>query len=492
MSYFSWGSAKLMCAWIEKCIFRLHFWVEKCIFVVIKRIEKCIAMLYRSIEPIIYEHLAGNSNKVLLVNGARQIGKSYIIRHVGTQLFKNFVEINLVEDYDGPRIFESVKTTDDFYFALGIVAGDKLGKAKDTLVFLDEIQEYPHLLTMLKFLRQENRYTYVTSGSLLGVTLKRSTSIPIGSIRILKMYPLDFEEFLIANGVGREAIEKMREYFLAKESLNESMHEKILSLFKRYLLVGGMPDAVNEYLETRNIMKIRDIQRDIHDLYVADASKYDETHRLKIENIYNLVPSNMENKKKRLVYKEIEDKKGKRAHDYLEEVDYLVSSGITLSVKAIANPKFPLIESEYKNLLKLYLNDVGLLTSILYQNNIKAVLQDENSINLGSVYETVVATELAAHDNAMFYYDNRHHGEVDFLLDDFESLSIVPVEVKSGKDYKRHSAISKFVNTPDYHISTGYVLSNSRIVETAGKITYLPIYYTMFLANSTQSQDLLL
>lgn len=449
-------------------------------------------MLYRTIESAIYKHLTGSSDKVLVVNGARQVGKSFIIRHVGSRIFKNVVEINLIEDFEGNGVFKDVKTTDDFYFALGIVAGGQLGDANDTLIFLDEIQQYPHLLTMLKFLRQEGKYTYVASGSLLGVTLKKSTSIPLGSISILRMYPLDFEEFLIANGVGQEAISNMRKSFHAAESLSEGIHETVMSLFKRYLLVGGMPDAVNEYLESRNIVRVRQIQRDIHDLYGADASKYDEEHRLKIQRIYDLIPSNMENKKKRLVFKEIESKNGKRADDYIEEIDYLVSSGIALEVKAISNPLFPLKESEHKNLLKLYLNDVGLLTSALYRNNVNAVLNDEASVNLGSVYECAVAAELAAHDNPLFYYDNRSRGEVDFIMDDFNSLSVIPVEVKSGKDYKRHSAISRFVSTPDYNIQRGYVLSNNRLVETDDKIMYIPIYYAMFLSGNSEQEEIII
>lgn len=449
-------------------------------------------MLYRTIEHAIYQHFSENSEKVLVVNGARQIGKSFIIRHVGNKLFKNVIEINLIEDSEGDAIFRDVKTPDDFYFALGVFAGSRLGTSTDTLVFLDEIQQYPHLLTMLKFLREEHRYTYVASGSLLGVTLKKSTSIPIGSIRIMRMYPLSFEEFLIANGVSLEAIETMRKSFMSSQSQPEGVHEKLLSLFKRYLLVGGMPDAVNAYLETRNIVRVRDVQRDIHDLYAVDASKYDADHRLKITNIYRLVPSNLENKKKRLIYKDIENKNGKRADDYVEEIDYLINSGIALEVKAISNPLFPLKESEHKNLLKLYFNDVGLLTSVLYRNNVSAILNDEAGINLGSVYECAVAMELTAHDNSLFYYDNRTRGEVDFLIDDYSTLSVVPLEIKSGKDYKRHSAMSRLVNTPDYNIKHAYVLSNNRVVETDGKITYMPIYYCIFLNGSFMEPEVII
>ena len=326
----------------------------------------------------------------------------------------------------------------------------------------------------------------------MGVTLKRSTSIPIGSIDILKMYPLDFEEFLIANGIAKESLVKMKECFRQSQSLSEPVHDTILSLFKRYLLVGGMPDAVNIYLDSRNIVKVRQIQRDIHSLYSLDASKYDQEYRLKIGRIYDLVPSTLENKKKRLVYKDIEQKNGSRADRYIEEIDYLVSSGITLEVRAISNPLFPLKESERKNLLKLYLNDVGLLTSVLYRNNVAPILNDESGVNLGAVYECVVATELAAHDNELFYYDNRNHGEVDFIIDDYSNLSVLPIEVKSGKDYKRHIAISRFVNTPDYKIKKAYVLSNCREVEVDDKITYMPIYFCMFLAEDGAETEIII
>ncbi len=437
-------------------------------------------MLYRKISTKIREHLLNDKDKILVVSGARQIGKSYIVRHIARQLFKHVAEVNLVEDYDRRRLFERVRTTEDLYMLLGATFGDKLGDYDDTVVFLDEIQQYPHLLTMLKFLNQEKRYRFVASGSLLGLSLRDTTSIPIGSISILQMYPLDFEEFLIANGVGDTVIEKMRERFLRDEPMEENIHDLMMDHFRKYLIVGGLPDAVNVYLETRNVGLVRKVQLQIHNLYSADASKYDSEHRLKIKSIYDMVPSNMENKKKRLVYKDIEAKKGKRATDYIEEVDYLTYSGIALEVKAITNPTFPLVESMRKNLLKLYLNDVGILTGILYRNNIYSILDDERSVNLGSVYETVVASELRAHGHNLFYYDNKTHGEVDFLIDDYDSLSVLPIEVKSGKDYKVHSALDRFVCTPDYNIKRGYVLGNQREVERVGDILHIPVYYVMF------------
>ncbi len=442
-------------------------------------------MLYRKIESLIEEHLRSDSKKILLIDGARQVGKTYIIRHVGQKLFENFVEVNMVEDSLGDRLFANVKTVEDFYLQLSMLSGSKMKEKETTLVFIDEIQVYPHLLTLLKFLSQDNKFTYIASGSLLGVTLSRTTSIPMGSIRKVRMFPLDFEEFLYANGMNNMVISALRSKFEKQESLDENMHNKMMDLFRKYLLVGGLPDAVNAYLETHNIQRVREIQAEIHDYYATDASKYDEQRKLKIRRIYDLIPSNMENKKKRVVAQGIEDKRGKTFADYEDEFEYLISAGIALNVQAISNPKFPLAESEGKNLLKLYLNDVGILSGILYGSNIRAILDDMRSINLGSVYETVVASELIAHGHKLFYYDNRSKGEVDYLIDDFDSLSAVPIEVKSGKDYTVHSALNTFVGNDDYHIRKAFVLSNEREITHKGKITYLPIYFVMFFQNGS-------
>lgn len=447
-------------------------------------------MLYRKIEKVIEEHLESNSGKVLLIDGARQVGKTFIIRYVGQRLFENYIELNMVEDSVGDRLFENVRTVEDFYIQVSMLAGDRMKEWDNTLIFIDEIQAYPHLLTLLKFLSQDNRFHYIASGSLLGVTLSQTTSIPMGSIRKVRMFPLDFEEFLYANGMNELVISSMRKKFECLESLEENMHKKMMDLFRKYLLVGGLPDAVNSYIAEKNIRSVREIQSEIHDYYAADASKYDEERKLKIRRIYDLIPSNMENKKKRVVVQSIENKKGRTFSDYEDEFEYLISAGIALNVQAISNPSFPLIESAGKNLLKLYLNDVGILTGILYGNNIRAVLDDERSINLGSVYESVAASELIAHGYKLFYYDNRNKGEVDYLIDDYDSLSTVPIEIKSGKDYTVHSALNNFVSNEDYHIKKAFVLSNERTVKTKGKIIYIPIYYIMFFRNGTGGEIL--
>ena len=448
-------------------------------------------MLYRKITSYIEDYLRSDSDKILILEGARQIGKSFSIREVGTRLYSNYVEINFVEDDEGEQLFKNIHKKEDFYLTLSMVAGDKLSHRNDTLIFLDEIQHYPQYLTMLKFLREDNRFRYIASGSLLGITLQDTTSIPVGSITVKEMFQLDFEEFLIANGVGADAIASLRHSYNNRQSLSEEYHNYVLDLFKRYLLVGGLPDAVNTYLNTHNIVKVREVQDDIRSLYGSDASKYEKEHskKLLIRRIYEMIPSQMENKKKRVVAQDIRGKKGDRFDQYKEEFEYLISSGISLSVHAISNPHFPLSESLQKNLLKLYLNDVGLLTGLLYRNNIRPVLDDVCSINLGSVYENVVAQELRAHGHKLFYYDNRKQGEVDYLVDDHSSMAPHPIEVKSGKDYTIHSALNNLMKNPDYHILSSTVISNEREVHQDGNITYMPVYFVMFMENDTPQND---
>ena len=323
-------------------------------------------MLFRKLTKTLEEFLVSHPDKILLINGARQVGKSYLVRYVCKKLFKNYVEINLKEDQEGHRIFSTVGSTDDFYLQLGAIAGDKLGASEDTIVFLDEIQSYPHLMTLLKFLNQERRYRYIASGSQLGVVLAQTPSVP-----------------------------------------------------------------------------------------------------------------NMENRKKRVFISDIEQTKAhKQFSSYSQEFEYLTNSGVVIEVKAISNPKFPLRESEEKNLLKLYLNDVGLLTYLLYSNNINAILQDKKSIILGSVYETVVAQELNAHGFKMNYYDNKSIGEVDFLIDDYRNLTVLPLEVKSGKDYEIHRALDRFLSIKDYGITDAVVLSND-----------MPVYYCMFYKLDFEETD---
>ena len=436
--------------------------------------------MYRKISKYIEDYLTHDYNKILCIDGARQVGKTYIIRELCKKYFKNFTELNMSNDKVGDKIFANVGTINEFYIQVSALAGEKMDTKENTIIFIDEIQEYPQLLTLLKPLNDDNKYRYICSGSSLGISLSNTTLIPMGSIVEKKMYPMDFEEFLLANSFGEIALNYLKECFINKKSPELSIHNKVLNLFKMYLIVGGMPEAIKIFVESKNIFRVKEAQQNFQNYYGADASKYDKEHKLKIKRIYDMVPSNIENKVKRIQYKKIENIDDVRYTKYIDEFDYLISSGIVLDAKAITEPKFPLIQSSSKNLIKLYMNDVGVFTNVLYQTNINAVLEDKG-VNLGAVYETVVAQELICHNHKLYYYDRKKIGEVDYLIDDYNNLSVVPIEVKSGKDYMNFKALTKIIDEPNYKINYGYVLNNDSKIKQIDKIIYMPIYFIMFL-----------
>lgn len=435
-------------------------------------------MLKRKIEKTLNENYKNKNNKIIILTGARQIGKSFIIRETAKSFFENYIEINLKDDFDSDKKYEKVFDIKSFYLQISADYGDKLGDINNTIIFLDEIQVYPHLISLLKSLKLDGRYRFIASGSLLGITLKH-VFIPMGSIEEVKMFPLDFEEFLWANNVGSDTIAYLEECFEKKEQIYENIHVTFLNLFKQYLICGGLPDSVNEFLKP-NIVRCRENQTYTYAYYKDDASKYDEQHNLKIKNIFDSLPSYMENKVKRIQFKKIENKEDTNLKKYQDEFDYLISSGIVLQTRSISNPKFPLIESMSKNLIKLYYNDVGILTNILYKNNINVLLNADSGVNLGSVYETVVATELIAHGHELYYFDSKKVGEVDFLLNDYDLMSPIAVEIKSGKDQTNFRAIPKLVKEP-YNLKKGYVFGNKNIIKVENNLIYMPIYLIMFL-----------
>ena len=436
-------------------------------------------MFYRKIEERINRYYADKNAKILVIDGARQIGKSFIIRETGKKFFKHFVEINLKDDSEGDKLFENVRTTEDFYLQVSALYGNNLGDVSDTMIFLDEIQVYPHLLTMLKPLKADARYRYICSGSLLGITLQH-TFIPMGSIDEVKMFPMDFEEFLLANNVGKDVISYLRKCFADQTPPSEGIHKTILGLFKRYLLSGGLPDSVKAFVEAKNVYTMRENQALTYKYYSDDAAKYDKEHSLKIRRIYDYLPSYMENKVKRIQFKKIEDAPKASMGRYQDEFDYLLSSGCVLGAKAISNPVFPLCESASKNLIKLYYNDVGLLTNLLYKNNIDAVLNKDSGVNLGSVYETACAMELSAHGHDLYYFDSKKVGGVDFLINDYENTSILPIEIKSGNDQNNFRAIPKLVKEP-YNLQKGYIFGNENGISSKSNLVTFPIYMIMFL-----------
>ena len=229
-------------------------------------------------------------------------------------------------------------------------------------------------------------------------------------------------------------------------------------------------------------MKTRIIQSQTYSYYKDDCAKYDEEHKLKIPKIYDLIIFNMENKVKLIVFKSIEKKDGANLSKYEDEFDYLVASGVINETNAISNPHFPLNESISKNLVKFYYNDVGILTNLLFKNNINAILNSDNGINLGSVYETMCAMELKAHNHDLFYFHFKKTGEVDFLINDYNNLDVLPIEIKSGKNQNNFRAIPKLVDqNGNYKLSKGYILGNKNIMENKNNLITMPIYDYVYL-----------
>lgn len=439
-------------------------------------------MFNRKIEKLLENYYKDTSYpRILVISGARQVGKSFIISETAKKHYSNFIAIDLKDDYEGEKRFENIKTTSDLYLLLSSFSSSKLNNYEDTLIFLDEIQYYPHLMTMLKPLNLERKYRFIVSGSLLGITLRHSF-IPMGSIEEVRMFPMDFEEFLWANDYGKDTIQYLKDSFLNLRPINESIHQYTLKLFREYLISGGLPAAINEFVVNKNVMQTRKVQTDIHSFYSDDCSKYEKDKKLKIKRIYDLLPPNMANKVKRIRFKAIEGKQNSNFEKYEDEFDYLFDSGIAHPARAVPNPVFPLMESMCKDLIKVYFNDVGILTNILYRNNIDAILNKDKNINLGSVYETAVAMELIAHGHELYYFDNKKIGEVDFLVNDYDNLSILPIEVKSGNDQTNFRAIPKLVDEKgNYKLKYGYVLGNKNIVEKKNNLVTIPVYLCMFL-----------
>ena len=438
--------------------------------------------MYRKIEDFINDYLNNkNNSKILCIYGARQIGKTYIIDKTVSKLFKHYVQINFDEDNRGDQLYKNVSSIDDFYIQLTAKYGRNLGNYEDTIVFLDEIQVYPQFFPLLKQLNIDSKYHYICSGSQLGISLSDKGLSPMGSIVEKRMYPMDFEEFLLANNVGKQTIEYLRQCFIERKEVNEATHLHIMKLFTSYLYVGGLPECVKTFVNEKDISKIKDIQALTYKYYIDDASKYDRENKLKIKRLYEMIISSIDNSVKRIQVSKINNNVRDTYSKFINEFEYLINSGVALDNKAITNPKFPLVQSFSKNLTKLYLNDVGILSQILYKENINAIIQEKTGVNLGSIYETVVAQELKAHGNELFYYDRRKVGEVDFLIDDYNNLTVLPIEIKSGKDSYVYRALPKLLNVEEYNIKFGYVLSNKKEITIKDKIIEMPIYNIMFI-----------
>lgn len=434
-------------------------------------------MLKRKAMDQLLDWKEGSAHKALLVEGARQVGKTYLIREFGKTHYEHFVEINLIEAEGAAEAFNTAANSRDLFSRITLYANDVL-VPKKTLIFIDEVQVAPDMVTAVKFLIENtgDDYDYVFSGSLLGVELNNIKSWPIGFMRIVDMYPLDFEEFCWANGLATSILTQVRDSCVAHEPVDPFIHKKLMDLFFYYLAVGGMPDAVIEYIATGNLQGTRRTQNDILELYRRDITQYCKDETLFVKQIFDLIPSQLNQQNKRFVVSSL----GKYARVARSENQFLwlVDANVALSVYCVEEPRYPLQLSMKPSYFKLFQSDVGLLACASGMETVRKTIGRE-PVNYGAIYENFVAQELVAHGRKLYYFKSKKMGELDFVLDSPDGR-VLPIEVKSGKDYYRHQALDSVLKTDSYGIQEAVVLCNDN-VSVQGKITYLPVYASAFL-----------
>ena len=431
--------------------------------------------MYRK-DSIIIEEWLKSSDKALLVTGARQIGKTWLIREeIAKSGYRKF-EVNFIDQPDLIDYLNVKMSADEFLVKLKMIMPEDC-KPQETVVFFDEIQKCPEIVTKIKFLVEEGSFKYVMSGSLLGVELKGITSVPVGYLTVLRMYPMDFEEFMIANNVSKTTLEMLKAKFETCQPVDEFIHQKLLSLFFIYLIVGGMPDAVKIYIATKDIREVDKVQRDIVALYKEDFSQYEsEDKKLKLISIYDIIPAELNKQNKKFVFTMLN--KELKFDRYENSFLWLKDAGVALPVYNVEAPVIPLKASKSSNVFRLFSNDTGLLTSA-YPAETKLELINKNSeVNNGAHFENAVAQQLTANGLEPYFCKKKNIGELDVLVE--MDGKVVPIEVKSGKAYKAHKSLDNFMKISDYHIEKAYVLSVANI-EQEGSVVYLPIYMCYLL-----------
>ena len=412
----------------------------------------------------------------LMLTGARQIGKTTLVREFARRRYRHFAEVNFLTDSAATRIFDGALDADTIITNLTAYLHAPL-EPGHTLVLLDEIQECPRARAAIKFLVEDGRFDYVETGSLLGVRVKDVPSYPVGFEEHYRMFPMDFEEFCLANGVREATVDMLRECFLDGRQVGDAVHETMMRLFRAYIVVGGMPEVVQRYVDTHDIAQTTRLQRDILDLYRLDIAKYaDNADRTKIRAIFDAVPSQLDDRNRRFVLADLN--RNARQNRYASSFLWLADAGVTLPCYNVSAPTAPLMGNEKHSLFKLFMNDTGLLCAATLGNVQFSLLQGELDANLGAIAENVIAQELASHGFGIHYFDAKKYGEVDFVVQ--SGTSVIPVEVKSGNDWTRHKALDNILAVDEWGIGQAWVLCKGNVLRN-GPVTYLPLYMAMFL-----------
>lgn len=446
-------------------------------------------MLQRKAFQLLLEWKKSQSRKrkALFVTGARQIGKSFLIQHLGKTEYASFVEINLLRNEAAKEMLAAARSTQDFINSLVLLSEAPFIEG-DTLVFIDEMQELPDVATYAKFLVEDGRYDYAFSGSMLGTEFKGARSFPVGYVTEIEMRPMDFEEFCWAVGVPSFALNQVRQSFDQQHSLPAYLHEHLLSQWRKYLIVGGMPEIVQQFVDGNgSLAGIRTVQEELNQQYAYDIAKYAGSRALHVQAIFEELPVQLEEERSKFVITSLG--KTARYDNYEQDFLWLVRAGVGLKVNKVAEPKPPLRRTQRAASFKLYQSDTGMLLARFPQSLARAIYIDDRSVNVGAIFENAVAQELVAARFTPYFYLTRKLGEVDFLIE--SDAGVVAIEVKSGNDYLTHASLSKVLSAPGYNISRAIVLCRSNF-EMRDGILYAPWYATLCLESLNLSDDFFL
>jgi predicted AAA+ superfamily ATPase len=427
----------------------------------------------------------GKAKKALLLTGARQIGKTFLIREFGRRNYKNFTEINFITEPRAASIFAGNLNAETLITNLTAYLRAPMAPGK-TLVFLDEIQECPEARTAIKFLVEDGRFDYIESGSLLGVNYKEVPSYPVGYEETLRMYPMDFEEFAIANGVRKDTFSYLKDCFDRGAPVSDAVHQSMSELFRYYVIVGGMPAVVQSFVDARDIGEVLRIQTDILAMYRQDITKYSRNDKIRIKDIFDRIPAELNAQNRRFKLADIN--KTARMDRYESSFVWLAEAGVALPCYSVAEPKIPLKLSERSNLFRLYMCDTGLLCAASMENVQFDILNDDLTVNMGSILENVFAVQLKANGFELRYMNRKNLGEVDFVLQ--QGKNVIPAEIKSGGDYGKHSALNNVLNVAEWNIKNAYVFCKGN-VGVRDRVTYLPWYMVMFFRRETLPEHMI-
>jgi len=424
--------------------------------------------------------------KALCIIGARQVGKTTLIREFARLNYENFVEVNFVADESAAKIFSGSLDANTLITNLTAYIRQPLEPGK-TVVLFDEVQRCPDVRTAIKFLVEDGRFDYIESGSLSGVRHKEVKSYPVGFEEIYRMYPMDFEEYLWANGVQPSTIDYLRQCFIANSPVSQSVHDTMNKLFYSYIVVGGMPQVVATYVDTHDIGEVISDQQDILEQYRLDIAQYAEgADKIKIKAIFDSIPSQLNEKNRRFYVNSLD--RNARLTRYDNSFKWLEDAGVALPCYNVDEPQPPLQLNERHNLFKLFMNDTGLLCAACMDNIQLDILSGRLEINMGSILENLIAQQLKASGFLLYYYDSNKYGEVDFIVQN--GMRIDLIEAKSGSDYRRHKALDNILSVGEWNIGNAYVLCQGNI-EAGISVTYLPWYLVMFLRQTQSPKSLI-